>query len=147
MAQYGSGTGTGYLPQTIHAIHPANEHPMPQVSYRNNTQRVPGVVFHLRLSRRICRCYDDPLHPRFHERIKKIKKGRGTRGAFRTKCSAELHPTENTVRCVRRASVLPLGGLIKHVERSAKRCLSGYRPNILPKWRRQEDCRPRTLSD
>ena len=114
------GYSDTYLKQFMQYT-PANEHPMPQVSYRNSTlNECLGVVFSIYgpLAEDLQVLHDDPLHPRFHERIKKIKKGREALAVHLDKVYAELHPTVKTLYdafVVRR--YYHLEDWIKHVEK------------------------------
>lgn len=114
------GYSDTYLKQFMQYT-PANEHPMPQITYRNSTLNTClGVVFSIYgpLAEELQVLHDDPLHPRFHERIQKIKKGREALAEHLDKVYQDLHPTVKTIYdafVVRR--YYHLEDWIKHVEK------------------------------
>lgn len=76
--------------------------------------------------------HDDPLHPRFHQRIARIKEDREKIAAALDGCYGGLHPTVKTIYdayLVRR--YYHLGDWITHVERKRAHLLERLSPELM----------------
>ncbi|GET85633.1 hypothetical protein, conserved [Leishmania tarentolae] len=98
-----------------------------------------GLVYELYggLAEDLQELHDDPLHPRFHDRIARIKRDRERIADELDKRYAKLHPTVKTVYdafLVRR--YYHLADWIEHVEQKRARLLNTLSPDVMERMMR-----------